>query len=191
MRLVVGLGNPDRKYAGTRHNLGFRVCDRLAERHAAGFDREKFSSQVAEFESAAEKVVLLKPQTYMNLSGQAVGAALGFYQLELSDVLLVCDDFNLDLGRLRLRREGSHGGHNGLRDVIARLGTDQFPRLRLGVGPLAGSDPVAFCLTKFAESERDVVEEMIASAAEAVSVWLEKGVEEAMNRFNAKGSPDP
>jgi len=190
-RLVVGLGNPGRKYAATRHNLGFRVCDELLRRHGGGGgEREKFSSLATDLElPGGVSALLLKPQTYMNLSGQAVQKAVGFYGLDLSDVLVVCDDFNLDLGRLRLRPSGSHGGHNGLRDIIARLGTDAFPRLRLGIGPLGGEDPVAFCLQPFAAGERDEVERMVQSAAEAVSVWLEGGIDEAMNRFNAKGSP--
>jgi PTH1 family peptidyl-tRNA hydrolase len=192
MRLVVGLGNPDRKYVDTRHNLGYRVCDELCRRWAIDFSREKFQSLVAEVQTPAEKVVLLKPLTYMNLSGQAVAAAVGFYQLDLSDVLVVCDDFNLDLGRLRVRTGGSHGGHNGLRDIIARVGSEQFPRLRLGIGPLPRGtmDPADFCLTGFAPEERDGVKEMIQTAAEAVSVWLDKGIQETMNRFNAKGTTE-
>lgn len=190
MRLVVGLGNPDGKYADTRHNLGYRVCDELSRRHATDFGREKFQSLVAEAQTPGGKVVLLKPLTYMNLSGQAVAAAVGFYQLALSEVLVVCDDFNLDLGRLRIRTGGSHGGHNGLRDIMARLGAEEFPRLRLGIGPLGGADPVGFCLTGFAAGERDEVERMIQTAAEAVDVWLDQGTQEAMNRFNAKGTPE-
>lgn len=186
MRLVVGLGNPGRQYDGTRHNLGFEVADRLAERLAAEFDRERFSARVAEASVGREKLLLAKPLTFMNLSGRTVVEATRFHKLPLEDVLVVCDDFNLDLGRLRLRTAGSHGGHNGLRDVIARLGTDGFPRLRLGIGPLAGRDPVGFCLSKFAPAERDEVAAMIDSATDAAEAWLRDGSEEAMNRFNRK-----
>lgn len=188
MRLVVGLGNPDRKYAGTRHNLGFCVCDKLSQRVGAEFTREKFHSLVAEADTSDESVLLLKPQTYMNLSGQAVVAALRFYQASLDDLLVICDDFNLDLGRLRFRREGSHGGHNGLRDIIARLGTDAFPRLRLGIGPLGGCDPVRFCLTGFAPGDQANVEQMIDAAATGAQFWLDRGIDDTMNQYNAKGA---
>lgn len=185
MRLIVGLGNPGRKYAGTRHNLGYRVCESLAADLGGTFDREKFQSRAAEVAGPDGTVLLLMPQTYMNLSGHAVSAAARFYRLELSDVLVVSDDFNLPVGQIRLRRGGSHGGHNGLRHVIEALGTDMFPRLRLGTGPLEGRDPVAFCLTTFAPEEREPVERMVRTAADAARAWLESGIDEAMNRFNA------
>jgi peptidyl-tRNA hydrolase, PTH1 family len=190
MRLVVGLGNPDRKYAGTRHNLGFRVCDKLSQQVGAEFTGEKFHSLVADADTPDGPVLLLKPQTYMNLSGQAVVAALRFYKASLDDLLVVCDDFNLDLGRLRFRREGSHGGHNGLRDIIARLGTDAFPRLRLGIGPLGDGDPVRFCLTGFAPGEQEDVEQMIDAATTGAQFWLDRGINEAMNQYNAKGTSE-
>jgi PTH1 family peptidyl-tRNA hydrolase len=185
MHLVVGLGNPGRKYEATRHNLGYRVCDRLAEAFGASFDRDRFESLVAEAGVGGDKVLLVKPITFMNLSGRAVSAAAGFYKLPTERLLVVCDDFNLPLGQLRLRREGSHGGHNGLRDVIARLGTDAFPRLRMGIGPLAGRDPVPFCLAPFPPAEREAAEEMVQRAADAVRTALDSGLDEAMNRFNA------
>jgi len=190
MHLVVGLGNPGREYAQTRHNLGFRVCDRLCEILPCSFDREKFASLSAEATAAHGKVMLLKPQTFMNLSGQAVAAAARFYRLEMEDLLVVCDDFNLELGQLRLRRDGSHGGHNGLRHIIERLGDEGFPRLRLGTGPLGDADPVGFCLTRFAPADGPQVDRMIDTAAEAVSAWLTRGIDEAMNQFNVRMSPD-
>jgi PTH1 family peptidyl-tRNA hydrolase len=191
MHLVVGLGNPGRKYSGTRHNVGFRVCDRLCDRLGGTFSGEKFSSWCAEVPAASGKAMLLKPQTFMNLSGQSVAEALRFYQLDLSACLVVADDFNLPLGQVRLRRSGSHGGHNGLRNIIELLGHDVFPRLRLGTGPLEGRDAVDFCLTKFRPADEEQVEEMITRGAEAAVVWLERGIDEAMNRFNTKPAAEP
>jgi PTH1 family peptidyl-tRNA hydrolase len=190
MRLIVGLGNPGKRYAETRHNLGFRVCDQLCERLATSWSGEKFSSRIAEARPTQGRVTLLEPQTFMNLSGQAVSAAVGFYRLELSEVLVICDDFNLPLGQLRLRTGGSHGGHNGLRSIVESLGAEEFPRLRLGVGPVAGMDTVDFCLAKFPPGEEAEVEEMVTRAADAAGVWLEAGIGEAMNRFNSKATQD-
>lgn len=189
MRLVVGLGNPGREYAQTRHNLGFRVCDRLAATLGTPLAREKFDSLVAEAAIAGDKVMLLEPQTFMNLSGQAVAAAVRFYRLDLAALLVVCDDFNLALGQLRFRRGGSDGGHNGLASVIECLDTEAFARLRLGVGPLDDRDPVTFCLGRFEPAELARADTMVQAAAEAVVTWLESGIDEAMNRFNTTGSP--
>jgi PTH1 family peptidyl-tRNA hydrolase len=188
MRVVVGLGNPGRQYEGTRHNLGFRVCDELRERLPGSSCRERFSSRVTEATGPGGKVLLIEPLTYMNLSGRAIAEATGFYKVPAQDLLVVCDDFNLPLGRLRLRRGGSHGGHNGLRSVIECLGEDEFARLRMGIGPLEGRDPVEFCLGVFRAGEQDEVERMLGAAADAVLCWLDAGLEAAMNRFNATGS---
>ncbi|NIA21702.1 MAG: aminoacyl-tRNA hydrolase [Anaerolineaceae bacterium] len=198
MRLVVGLGNPGKQYQATRHNLGFRVVDVLRDRLGEVSTKERFASLVTEAGGPAfagrsryggrrpgHKVLLLQPQTFMNLSGRAVAEAVRFYKLDLSSVLVVCDDFNLPLGRLRFRPSGSHGGHNGLRSIIELLADDEFSRLRMGIGPLGGEDAVSFCLKKFRPAEIEDVEKMILTAAEAVMVWLEKGIDEAMNRFNA------
>ncbi len=188
MHLVVGLGNPGKQYDQTRHNLGFRVCGELRERLPSGTLRERFSSRVTETSGPGGKVLLIEPQTYMNLSGRAVAEAVGFYKVPMQDVLVVCDDFNLPLGRLRLRRDGSHGGHNGLRNVIECLGDDAFARLRIGIGPLDGRDPVSFCLGTFRPEEQGEVERMIRAAADAVLYWLEAGLDAAMNRFNSTGT---
>lgn len=195
MRLVVGLGNPGRQYEATRHNLGFRVAESLRGRLAptssglAGAStRERFASRLTEAAGPGGKLLLLEPLTFMNLSGRAVAETIGFYKLDLQDMLVVCDDFNLPFGRLRFRRDGSHGGHNGLRNIIECLADEEFGRLRLGIGPLGGEDPVSFCLRKFRPAEAEEVEQMILTAVEGVTVWLEKGIDEAMNRFNA--APD-
>jgi PTH1 family peptidyl-tRNA hydrolase len=133
MKMVVGLGNPGPRYAETRHNVGFLVVDQLADRHAVARPRRKFQSLLGEARVGGETVWLLQPQTYMNLSGEAVAAAIRFYQLDLADLLVIGDDLSLPLGRLRFRRKGSDGGHKGLRSIIASLGTDEFARLRLGI----------------------------------------------------------
>jgi peptidyl-tRNA hydrolase, PTH1 family len=185
MKLIVGLGNPGRKYEQTRHNVGFVALDRLAGRFADGPARQKFDGLVAEATIANQRVLLLWPQTMMNRSGRSVGAALAFYKLEPADLLVVCDDFNLPLGKLRFRSQGSAGGQNGLDDVITRLGSEEFGRLRIGIGPVPDEwDPVDFVLGRFDAGEREVIDEAIGRAAEGVACWLADGVDACMNRYN-------
>ncbi|HEV3435968.1 MAG TPA: aminoacyl-tRNA hydrolase [Gemmata sp.] len=186
MKIIVGLGNPGTKYTGTRHNIGFEVIDYLAGRSPF---REKFEASVAEMKEGEETILLVKPLTFMNLSGRAVRAILDFYKLPVEQVLIVCDDFNLPLGKLRVRTKGSHGGQNGLRNIQEQLGTDAYARLRIGVGQPTPGDAVDFVLSKFKPGERAATEEAIANAAQAVLVWVRQGVEACMNRFN--GSEDP
>ena len=185
MKLVVGLGNPGSKYEQTRHNLGYKVCDVLAAELNADRPVDKFSGRVSQCRVGLEKVLLLWPETFMNLSGRSVAEAVKFYQLPLSDVLVVSDDFNLLLGQVRLRSGGSHGGHNGIRNVLECLSGDGFARLRMGIGPLGGRDAVSFCLNGFPPEERRTAEEMIDRAARAARVWIESGIEAAMNQYNA------
>ncbi|MGD9632595.1 MAG: aminoacyl-tRNA hydrolase [Pirellulales bacterium] len=185
MKLIVGLGNLGRKYDQTRHNVGFEVLNRLAERFGDGQTKEKFDGQMMEARIGAERVLLLWPHTFMNLSGRCVGPAVEFYKLELSDLLVVCDDFNLPLGKLRFRREGSAGGQNGLADIIRRLGTEEFARLRVGIGPVPENWNAAdFVLGKFAAAEKDTINEVLVRAADGVECWVTSGVEASMNRFN-------
>jgi PTH1 family peptidyl-tRNA hydrolase len=185
MKLIVGLGNPGRKYDKTRHNVGFEVLDLVAVRNAADSPKEKFSGRVADATIAGERVLLLWPHTLMNLSGQSVGAAVEFYQVPLNDVLVVCDDFNLPLGKLRVRASGSAGGQNGLKDIIKRLGTEDVPRLRLGIGPVPDAwDAADFVLSKFGRSDRTMIDEVIDRAAEAVECWAAEGISTGMNKFN-------
>jgi PTH1 family peptidyl-tRNA hydrolase len=185
MKLIVGLGNPGRKYEKTRHNVGFEVLDVVAARGAAGTYKEKFSGRIAEAVIAGEKSLLLWPHTLMNLSGQSVGAAVDFYQLPLSDVLVVSDDFNLPLGKLRFRPSGSAGGQNGLKDIITRLGSEDVPRLRLGIGPVPDAwDAADFVLSKFHRSDRKLIDETIDRAADAVECWVAEGISVGMNKFN-------
>jgi PTH1 family peptidyl-tRNA hydrolase len=183
-KLVVGLGNPGTKYQGTRHNIGFELIDRLARggRNAA-FVR-KFDGLLAEIEIDFRRVLLLKPETFMNLSGRSVGQAVRFYKLPLTDILVVCDDLSLPLGKLRIRPAGSDGGQKGLRDIAAHLGSDQYPRLRIGIGDQHDSDATEFVLTRFKSSERPIMDDALILASQAVAVWVTQGIDAAMNRFN-------
>lgn len=187
MKLVIGLGNPGRQYAGTRHNVGFEVIDYLASGPGVGPAKAAFQSEVAEFTEGGEKVLLVKPQTYMNLSGRAVRAVVDFYKLAPADLLVVCDDFNLPLGKLRVRTKGSHGGQNGLRNIQEQLGTDEYARMRIGVGQPGPGEAVDHVLSRFKPGERAVVEEAVAAAAAGVLVWLRQGIEACMNRVNGPG----
>lgn len=184
MKVVVGLGNPGRQYAGTRHNIGWEVVDYLAKGPAVGPFRSAFQSEVAEFAEGGEKVLLVKPHTFMNLSGRAVRAVVDFYKLTPSDVLVVCDDYNLPLGKLRVRAKGSHGGQNGLRNIQEQLGTDEYPRLRMGIGQPAPGEAVDFVLTRFKPGERAAMEDAIANAANGVLLWVRQGLAACMNRVN-------
>lgn len=183
MKIIVGLGNPGPKYAGTRHNVGFDVVDYLAAAPGCSPFREKFEAFVAEMKEGDETVLLLKPLTFMNLSGRAVRAIADFYKVPVEGLLVVCDDIALPLGKLRMRLKGSHGGQNGLRNIQEQLGTDGYTRLRLGVGAPT-FDAVDHVLSKFKPGERAAVEDAIATAAQAALVWVRQGAEAAMNRFN-------
>jgi PTH1 family peptidyl-tRNA hydrolase len=190
MKLIVGLGNPGKKYDQTRHNIGFEVIQALAQRYAAAPGRLKFEGQIQEGLVGTEKILLLMPHTFMNLSGRCVKQVLDFYKLPEADLLLICDDFHLPLGTLRLRPSGSDGGQKGLADTIRQLGTDQFARLRMGIGPVPEQwDTADFVLGKFGTPERKTVDEQIKRACEAVVIWVEQGPLSAMSKFN--GSPPP
>jgi PTH1 family peptidyl-tRNA hydrolase len=184
MKLVVGLGNPGSKYQGTRHNIGFELVDRLAKGGSESSFSHKFDGQLAETEIDFRRVLLLKPQTFMNLSGRSVGQATRFYKLPLQDILVVCDDLSLPVGKLRLRPGGSDGGQKGLRDITSHLGTDQFPRLRIGIGDQNDIDAVDFVLSRFRNAERTLIDDALILATQAVAVWVTQGIDAAMNRFN-------
>ena len=186
MKLVVGLGNPGRKYADTRHNVGFAVLAELARRSGAGRWRFDFEAELVETRLSDAKVLLAAPQTFMNLSGSSVVRLRDFYKLENEDVLVLCDDFNLPLGRLRLRATGTTGGQKGLGDIIRRLSTEQIPRLRIGIGlPPTGFEAADFVLSKFRKEERDEIELAIQRAADAVTDWAGQGIGPVMNKYNA------
>ncbi|MEE9295423.1 MAG: aminoacyl-tRNA hydrolase [Phycisphaerae bacterium] len=185
MKLIVGLGNPGPKYAGTRHNVGFAVIDLLADRWKIDMSREKFHAWYGDGVVADERVVLMKPTTLMNRSGDAVLSAGRFYQVEKQDLMVIMDDWALPLGHIRVRSSGSAGSHNGLENVIDRIGFSDFPRLRLGIGEPLGN-PVSYVLTKFTRQESEAVQPALNIAAEAVACWVEQGTAAAMNRFNRK-----
>jgi len=185
MKLIVGLGNIGRTYNKTRHNIGFDVLEALAARWSGASEKEKFDGRLMDATIAGERCLLLWPHTLMNRSGQSVQPAAEFYQLPLADVLVVCDDFNLPLGKLRIRKTGSAGGQRGLEDIIKRLGTEEFGRLRIGIGPVPDHwDAADFVLGKFSASERREVDETIDRAVDAVECWVADGIAVAMNRFN-------
>jgi len=184
IKLVAGLGNPGSKYQGTRHNIGFDLLDRLALGDRQESFSSKFEGQQAEIEIDYRRVLLLKPQTFMNLSGRSVGAAVRFYKLPVTDLLVVCDDLSLPAGKLRLRPGGSDGGQKGLRDIAAQLGSDQFPRLRIGIGENEGVDAADYVLSRFRGTERNAIDDALILASQAVAVWVTQGIDAAMNRFN-------
>ncbi|MGD9722195.1 MAG: aminoacyl-tRNA hydrolase [Pirellulales bacterium] len=185
MKLVVGLGNPGRKYEGTRHNVGFRVAAEFARRHAKSQPKQAFQGEVVEAQWNDEKVLLLCPHTLMNRSGGSVLAARDFYKLTAEELLIVSDDINLPLGKLRFRRGGSSGGQRGLDDVIRRLGSEDIPRLRVGVGsPPAGRDAADWVLGRFTKAEQSEIEVAIVCAADAVEAWVREGIVASMNRYN-------
>lgn len=186
MKLVVGLGNPGKQYTGTRHNVGFEVIAELATRYGVSKPRSKFNAELAEVMMGTEKVVLVSPLTFMNLSGQSVQPFVDFYKLDCEDLMVVCDDMNLDVGRLRIRTKGSAGGQNGLKDIINRLGSPEFPRLRVGVGrPPPKWNASDFVLGKFDEVDRVSMDKTVKRAADAVEIWVKEGALKAMSQFNA------
>jgi PTH1 family peptidyl-tRNA hydrolase len=185
VKLIVGLGNPGPRYRNTRHNVGFEVVDCLAARWRAEFNRERHRALMAEASVQGSKVILLKPLTFMNRSGETLRSALDYTETALQDVLVIVDDVNLPLGRLRLRTEGSAGGHNGLRSIISHVGTEEFPRLRLGVGAQQqGGDLAGHVLSTFRAEERPELLKAIERAADAVETWLAQGMATAMNTYN-------
>ena len=187
MKLIVGLGNPGRKYEGTRHNVGFDVEDRLATTHHADWASAPRGIEALIARCRVPEIVLAKPLTFMNLSGAATVALLQFYKIEIADLLVILDDVNLELGRLRTRSGGSAGGHNGLKSLIESLGTEEFARLRVGVGRGdARRDLADHVLTKFDRDEREDVDAAVARAADAAELFVTDGIGQVMNRFNRK-----
>lgn len=195
MKLIVGLGNPGREYENTRHNVGFRVIDELARRHRIDVTRRKFSGVAGAGSltwmsgprgggAAPEQVLLLKPETYMNLSGRSVREAMTFHKIDIADLMVIVDDLALPVARLRVREKGSAGGHNGLTSVIAELGSDAFARLRIGIAWVEGKRMVNHVLGAFSAEEEALMKPAVARAADAIECWAVQGVSAAMNRFN-------
>lgn len=192
MKLIVGLGNPGSEYRDTRHNVGFMVADALVDRWRVSDQwREKFDALLIKTMVGEESVILAKPLTFMNLSGQAVQALAGFYKIELPDIFVVTDDVALPLGRLRARREGGAGGHNGLKSIIQSLGTQAFSRMRVGVGRGDDRRDLAdHVLGRFGADERETVSAAVLRAADATEMFLSEGIERVMNAFNAAEKED-
>ncbi len=190
MKIIVGLGNPGREYAATRHNVGFMVIDEIARRLAAREGRSRFRAELLETIVDTEKIVLIKPQTYMNLSGVTVREAVHWYKAALDDVLVVTDDIDLPLETLRLRASGSSGGHNGLKSIFAELGTQDVPRLKIGVG--RGHGPATRqVLTRFNAEEQRLLPDIIGAAADCALAWRKDGILDAMNRCNRRPGAEP
>ena len=191
MKLIVGLGNPGSKYGGTRHNLGFEVIDEVARRRGLAFESSPADAVMARERGPDAQLMLAKPMTFMNRSGEAIGVLSRYFRVETPDILVVVDDANLPLGRLRARPNGSDGGHNGLRSVILALATREFPRLRMGVG--RGETPrdlANHVLARFAAGELETISEMMTRAADAAGLFVGSGIMTVMNRFNAPEQPE-
>lgn len=188
MKLIVGLGNPGREYAATRHNIGFMVIDRLARRLGLAVEKKKFKALFGQGQINSEKVLLAKPQTYMNLSGQAVAPLLRWHKLGPADLLVVYDDMDLPPGKLRIRPEGGAGGHKGMESIIMALGTEGFPRLRIGVGKpeVPGFNGASYVLSRLTADDAKTFEESVDTAAEAIHCIVSEGLEKAMNEYNRK-----
>lgn len=187
MKVVVGLGNPGPRYARTRHNIGFDVLSCFANKHAFPASKLKFDALLTECQVFGEKIVLLTPQTYMNASGRSVRQCIDFFKLELNEMIIVVDDMNLDLGRLRLRGSGSSGGQKGLADIIRVVGTEAIPRLRFGIGrPQGRMDPSDFVLQRFTDTENKAVEISIEDAIAGLEIWIKNGISAAMNATNSQ-----
>jgi len=186
LKLLIGLGNPGEEYRATRHNVGYRVAEAFRKRHAGRREERRARSLVSRCDLGESEILIARPLTYMNHSGGAVAALLDLAQAGPADLLVVCDDLNLELGTLRLRARGSHGGHNGLRSIIEALGTQAFPRLRVGVGPADAEVPHAeFVLAPFRRSERHRLEEVVEAAVDCVEAAARDGIAKAMSRYNA------
>lgn len=191
MFIIAGLGNPTLQYRGTRHNVGFDVIDTLADKYNIAVETRKSRALIGKGIIAGQKVLLVKPQTYMNLSGESIGELVSYYKVdEEQELLVIYDDVSLDVGQLRIRRKGSAGGHNGIKDIIRHLGKDVFPRIKIGVGEKPkGYDLADYVLGHFSREEREMMEEGYQKAAEAVEMILAGELDEAMNVFNRKAKP--
>ena len=183
MFLIVGLGNPGKEYDGTRHNIGFAAVDYIADKYNIELNRIKFKGVFGEGFIDGKKVILLKPTTYMNLSGESIREVINFYKISNEEVIVIYDDISLEVGRLRIREKGSHGGHNGIKSIIANLGTDVFPRVKIGVGAPKGN-LVSHVLGKFNEDEIEILRETIKASSDAVSIMVKSDTKEAMNKLN-------
>lgn len=186
MFVIAGLGNPGKKYENTRHNMGFRVIDAIAANNNITVNKLKHKALVGDGRISDQRVLLVKPQTYMNLSGESLREVVNYYDVDIENVIVIYDDFDTDLGALRIRKKGSAGSHNGMKSVVEELQSKDFPRIRVGIGGSGSKDWVNFVIGKMNASEEELVEEAIKQAAKAVEVMLADGIDIAMNQFNVK-----
>lgn len=186
VKLIAGLGNPGVKYARNRHNIGFMALGHLARAEKVEFHRQRFNAQLAEVSLGGERVLLAKPQTYMNSSGNAVGKLVAFYHIARPDVMVVYDDLDLPLGKIRLRANGSSGGHHGMESIIHAVGGTEIPRLRIGIGRPDPTQDVGHVLGNFLQDEQATLDDVLERAEQALRVWAREGIVTAMNRFNSK-----
>ncbi|KIL52515.1 aminoacyl-tRNA hydrolase [Jeotgalibacillus soli] len=185
MKLIVGLGNPGKQYDGTKHNIGFKVIDELATRWNAPLMQSKFNGAFSAIHKNGEKVILLKPLTYMNLSGECIRPMMDYYNMEAEDLVVLYDDLDLPMGSIRLRKKGSAGGHNGIKSTIAHVGTAEFNRIRIGISrPPQGTKVVDYVLSRFSDEDCTMMETVVKKSADACESWLEKPFLEVMNEFN-------
>lgn len=183
MKVIVGLGNPGRKYSDTRHNIGFRVLEEMARRHSIEKEESRFDAIIGHIRIAGEKILLVKPLTYMNLSGKAVQPLIRWFKLELTELIVIYDDMDLASGSLRLRAQGGSGGHKGMTSIMNCLGTKKFARIRIGIGR-PDDEAIDWVLGKFSPLEQKLVDETIDRAADALECWVKLGIERTMNEYN-------
>lgn len=187
MYVIVGLGNPGREYADTKHNVGFRVIDKLADQYNIDVSKFKHKAFIGDGMISGKKVLLVKPQTYMNLSGESVKEIMSFYKVPIENMIVIYDDTSLELGMIRIREKGSAGGHNGIKNIISHMGTDTFNRVKVGIGEKPnGWDLADYVLAKFTEDEKAGIESGIDKASQAAGIFISLGIKDAMNKFNAK-----
>ncbi len=189
MFVIAGLGNPGKKYENTRHNMGFLVIDKLAEKNDIKVNKIKHKALVGDGFISGQKVLLVKPQTYMNLSGESLREVMDYYDVDMEDLIVIYDDFDIETGSLRIRKKGSAGSHNGMKSVIQHLGAQNFPRIRVGIGNSGGRDWKDFVIGKVGKSEQDSIAAAIENAADSAVCILEKGIDNAMNKYNVKAKP--
>lgn len=186
MYIIAGLGNPGKKYENTRHNMGFIAIDLLAEEYGIKVDKLKFKSLVGEGRIAGQRVLLMKPQTYMNLSGEAIREAVHYYKIETEDLIVIYDDIDIPTGTFRIRKKGSAGTHNGMRSVVYQLQSDQFPRIRVGIGSEKSVDLLHYVIGGVSKDEKGLLEEALIKTAKAAAAIVEKGIDKAMNEYNVR-----
>jgi PTH1 family peptidyl-tRNA hydrolase len=189
MYIIAGLGNPGKKYENTRHNIGFITLDFLAERHDIKINKIKHKALVGEGRIAGQKVLLVKPQTYMNLSGESLREVMDYYKVDIEDMIVIYDDIDLDAGAVRIRKKGGPGTHNGMRSIVQHLGTD-FPRIRMGIGKDRKGDLADFVLGGFSKEDREVLEPAVERAALSIECYVDEGIEKAMNKYNIKAKKE-